>query len=147
MEKLLTTFLLIFFTVCGFGASTDFDVIKTRVIKTLVKPDVNDDAIELLLNSLREDGTWPGIDYADVSSEGFQHSRHSGNMVALARAYNKRSSKFFKSKKVKNVVEAAIENWVNNDYICENWWLNQIGTPNNLVQVMLLIGDKLQNEG
>jgi chondroitin AC lyase len=107
---------------------------------------VNDEAIENLVSSLQEDGTWPGIDYKDVSREGFQHSRHSANMVTLARAFNSKSSKFHKSKKVKNAVERALKNWVDNDYICDNWWHNQIGTPNNLVHVMLLIGDELPKD-
>jgi chondroitin AC lyase len=40
----------------------------------------------------------------------------------------------------------ALKNWVENDYICENWWYNQIGTPDNLVTLMLLTGDELSSE-
>ncbi len=32
------------------------------------------------------------------------------------------------------------------DYICDNWWNNQIGTPDNLVTLMLIIGDDLPDE-
>ena len=33
--------------------------------------------------------------------------------------------------------------WCTEDFIGENWWNNQIGTPNDMVQLMLLIGDQL----
>lgn len=141
--KLLVIIFTFVAAIPGICASTDFEVIKMRVLESLWESPVNDETIKTLVNSLQENGTWAGIDYEDVSREGFQHSRHSSNMVRLALAYNKKSSAFFKSETVKNAVERALKNWVDHDYICDNWWYNQIGTPNNLVHVMLLIGDEL----
>ncbi|SHE75088.1 chondroitin AC lyase [Mariniphaga anaerophila] len=126
--------------------SDDFVLIKQRVFQNLMETPVDKNEVANLLNSIQENGTWPDINYQDVSREGFQHSRHSANIVTLARAYNTKSSRFFKSTKVKNVVELALKNWVDHDYICDNWWHNQIGTPNNLVHVMLLIGDELPKD-
>lgn len=128
------------------AAQTDFEIIKSRVLETLMKPAADDAEIETLVNSLNSDGTWPGIDYKDVSREGFQHARHSANMVSLARAYKTKSSKFYQNKKVKTTIELALKNWVDHDYFCDNWWHNQIGTPNNLVTLMLLIGDGLPKD-
>lgn len=125
---------------------SDFEVIKNRVLESLMESPVNDESIGTLVNTIQQNGTWPGIDYEDVSREGFEHSRHSANMVAMAKAYNEKSSKFHKSKKVKTAIELALKNWVDNDYICDNWWHNQIGTPNNLVHLMLLIGDELPKD-
>jgi chondroitin AC lyase len=125
------------------AAPTDFDIIKTRVLETLMKPGVNDAEIETLINTLRDDGTWPGIDYKDVSREGFQHARHSANMVSLARAYQSKSSKYYHNQNAKSTIELALKNWVDHDYFCDNWWHNQIGTPNNMVTLMLLIGNEL----
>jgi chondroitin AC lyase len=127
-------------------AQTDFDIIKKRVVDELMKPRVDDDHTANLINTLRDDGTWPGINYEDVSRTGFQHSRHSGNMVSLARAYKTRDSKHHKSKKVRSTIELALKNWVDNDYFCDNWWYNQIGTPDNLVSLMLIVGDELPKD-
>jgi chondroitin AC lyase len=127
-------------------AQNDSGIIKKRVVDELMKPRVDDDHIVNLINTLRDDGTWPGINYEDVSRTGFQHSRHSGNMVSLARAYKTRDSKHHKSKKVKSTIELALKNWFDNDYFCDNWWYNQIGTPDNLVTLMLLIGDELPKD-
>ena len=130
----------------GFSAPSGFDIIKNLVVESLMKPAVNDAETETLINTIREDGTWPTINYEDLSNEGFQHARHSANMVQLARAYKTKTSKFYKSKKVKTTIEMALKNWVDHDYFCQNWWHNQIGTPTNLVAVMLLAGNELSKD-
>lgn len=127
-------------------AQSDFDTIKKRILEEMMKPRVDDSEVSRILNSIRNDGTWPDIDYVDVSNEGFQHRGHLSNMVVLARAYNSELSEHHKSNKIKNSIELALKHWVDNDYICENWWHNQIGTPDNLVRLMLLIGDDLPKE-
>lgn len=127
-------------------AKDDFETIRERVIVELMKPDINDSQVEILISTIKEDGTWPEINYRDVSRTGFQHYNHARNLVLLARAYQNKSSKFYKSKKAKNTVELALKNWVDNDYICDNWWHNQIGVPNHLVTLMLIMGDKLPDD-
>jgi len=127
-------------------AKSDIETIKQRVINELMKYEVNDAAVETLITTIKENGTWPGINYEDVSRTGFQHYNHAGNLVMLARAYQNKSSEFYKSKQVKNTVELALKNWVDNDYICDNWWHNQIGVPNRLVTLMMIMGDKLPDD-
>ncbi|MCE5179983.1 MAG: polysaccharide lyase beta-sandwich domain-containing protein [Porphyromonadaceae bacterium] len=128
------------------ATASDFDVIKKRVIANLLGQDVPDKAVETMVNTINPDGTWSHIDYEDVSNEGFQHSEHAANMVTMARAYKKKGSAFYKSKKVKQAITLAFKHWVENDYICKNWWHNEVGTPTNLVNLMLLIGDELPKD-
>lgn len=141
--QLLSTFLLltVFSTVSA--TNKDIEKIKKRVVAELMKSEVDDAGISNLIESIKEDGTWPGINYEDVSREGFEHRYHSANMVTLARAYKTKSSKFYKKKEVKETIESALKNWVDNDYFCDNWWHNQIGTTNNLVTLMMIVGDEL----
>jgi chondroitin AC lyase len=145
-KTLILSFLLFGLLHNVFAAPSDFERIKKRVTETLMQSSVNDAEIEDLVNSIRDDGTWPGINYEDVSNEGFEHRFHLGNMVDLALAYKSKSSKYHKNKNVKSAIEKALEHWVDNDYICQNWWHNQIGTPNNLVHLMLLVGDELPKD-
>jgi chondroitin AC lyase len=126
--------------------TADIKTIHQRIVTELMKAPVDAAEIENLIKSLRSDGTWPGIDYQDVSRTGFEHRHHTGNMVKLARAWNSRSTKHHRSRNVKNAIELALKNWVDNDYFCDNWWHNQIGTPDNLVSLMLIIGAELTKE-
>ena len=125
------------------AAQSDLEIVKERVVDASMKSSASDAEIEVLINTLRDDGTWPGIDYQDVSREGFLHRIHLGNMLTLARAYRTQSSNFYKSQEAKSAIELALKNWVTNDYICDNWWHNQIGTPSSLVTLMLVLGDEL----
>lgn len=144
--KLSVVLFCVYLTNTGFGADTDIEIIKKRIVAELMKPAVDDAKVETLVTTIKPDGAWPGIDYVDVSREGFQHSEHLHNMVALARAYKTKTSKFYQNKKVKETVESALKNWVDHDYFCENWHPNQIGTTGNLVTVMLLMGDELPKD-
>ena len=127
-------------------AKSDFETIKMRVLEELMEPAVVDTEVHELLSTIQEDGTWPGINYQDVSRTAFEHRFHLDNMVRLARAYKSKFSNFHKSKKAKAALELALKNWVDHDYICDNWWHNQIGTPNGLVTIMVIIGDDLPKD-
>lgn len=133
-----------FLNLCN--AQSDIAIIKERVVKELMKPVVDDSRVEQLIETLKEDGIWPGINYEDVSRTGFEHRNIYGNMIVLARAYKSESSKFHNNKKVKKSIELALKNWVDNDYFCVNWWHNQVGTPNGFVALMLLVGDDLDKD-
>lgn len=150
MRRLILTlsilFLLTGIMAAGTNASADVKTIKARVLKSLMVPYTNDEAVKKLIDSIRDDGSWPGIDYKDISNEGFQHTEHLGNMVLLARAYKVKPSRFYKNKKVKNTIELALRHWIENDYICDNWWHNEIGTPTQLVNLMLITGDDLSKD-
>ncbi|MCB0840411.1 MAG: chondroitin lyase, partial [Bacteroidetes bacterium] len=139
--------LLSFFTgISSILAQSDLQKIKERVITELMKPSVDDTEVTNLLETIQPNGTWPGINYQDVSRTGFEHRYHLANMVKLARAYQFKKSKFYHKKNVRQTIELALKLWIDNDYFCDNWWHNQIGTPNGLVSLMLIIGDELDPE-
>ena len=122
---------------------SNFQSIRDRVVQKLLQPPVDEQQIHTLLSTLREEGTWPGIDYQDVSRTGFEHRRHLAHMVDLARAYTHKASPVHQKERIKQSIDLALKNWVENDYFCDNWWHNQIGTPNGLVSLMLLMGKDL----
>ena len=139
-------FLINVFVSLSAKSNSDIQLIKQRIISELLTPQPNNTEVVSLLETINEDGTWPGINYNDVSREGFEHRYHYENMLTLAKAFKSKTSKFYKNKKVKETIELAIKNWVDHDFICDNWWYNQIGTPNSLVSLMLLVGDELDQE-
>lgn len=146
MRKLLQALISLFLlssAYLGNCIDSDLETIHQRILAKLMEPKVLDSQVETLINTLQKDGSWPEINYQDVSRTAFEHSRHTGNMVVMSRAYNNRDSKFYKSKRVLKTIESALDFWVENNFICDNWWHNQIGTPDKLVTVMLLVGDKL----
>lgn len=127
----------------GNCTTSDLELLREKVVAELMAPAVDEPQVRELMAALRPDGTWPDIDYVDVSNTGFQHARHLGNMVELCRAYKKKGSKLKGDKKLKATIHSALDYWLANDFICQNWWHNQIGTPNALVSVLLIMDTDL----
>jgi len=146
LNKVFIVFALIVIPFLGFNAEKDIELLRQKVITELMTPEVNETHVRELMASIRPDGTWPGINYVDVSNTGFQHARHLGNMVEMSRAFKKKGTKLKGDKKLKQVIYSALDYWLANDFICQNWWHNQIGTPNALVSVLLIMDSDLTKE-
>jgi chondroitin AC lyase len=135
---------ILFLLVLGFlfaagTAQGDFEVVKQRVVSEILQSRVNDDRVSEIVRTIAPGGSWPGIDYADVSNTGFAHTIHLRNMVIISLAYHKESSEFYRSEEVGQVINRELNFWCEHDFICENWWHNQIGTPQSLVTVLLIM--------
>lgn len=121
----------------------DLETIRSRVVADLLAPSLQVEEINQLVQTQRPDGTWPGIDYKDVSTTGFQHSQHLNHMLVLARAFKKTGSPLRGNLAVKTAVLTALDYWINNDFICDNWWWNEMGTPQLMINLLLVLDTDL----
>ena len=127
--------------------SGDFDIIKARVVEELMKIPVEDGAIQPILDRMKDDGSFQDINYLDLSRRaGFPHRHHTYDLVHLAKAHSSESSKFYQDKSIKQRIIDGLSYWVEHDFFGDNWHNNQISTPTNLVNLMLLIGDELPKD-
>ena len=126
--------------------SPDLEIIRNRIINDLLEPHVNEQKIQKLIQSIHPDGSWPGINYEDTTRTGFQHSVHLENMLDLARAYKKQGTNFFQNADVKKTVSSALDFWIEHDFICQNWWWNEMGTPNWMINTLLVLDDDLTDK-
>lgn len=124
-------------------AGQDLEVIRKHIIDDLLEPPVNENKIRQLVRSIQPDGSWPGINYKDTSKTGFQHSEHLENMFELSRAYKKPGYGSYKNEDVKRTVSSALDFWMKHDFICENWWWNEMGTPNLMINTLLVLDEDL----
>ncbi len=140
-----TLFLISVFSTVS-ANTAELELLRQKVVAEMMTPEVNETHARELMATIRPDGTWPGIDYVDVSNTGFQHADHLSNMVELSRAFKKKGSKLKGDKKLKQVIYSALDYWLANDFICQNWWHNQIGTPNALITLLLIMDTDLTKE-
>ena len=125
----------------------DITLLRRRFIAQEQARSVKDTKIEKILNTFQSaDSIWPGIDYSDVRQVGFQHTIHLDNMVQLALAYQSKESKFYHDKRLKQVFDTALAFWIAHDFICDNWWNNEIGTPQAMVSILLIMDEDLTQE-
>jgi chondroitin AC lyase len=121
----------------------DLDTIRQRVTRDVLRIEKKSREIMASVNDLRPDGSWPGINYKDTSKTAFQHRVHLEKMLELARAFRNPASPWFGNAKVKNAASRALDHWLKEDYICENWWWNEIGTPEAMIHTLLVMDDAL----
>ncbi len=127
-------------------ANADLELIRAKVKAEMMAQPVDEPAVRALIATILPDGTWPGINYKDVSNTGFQHRVHLGNMVKMALAFEKKGSKLKGDAKLKKSIYSALNYWIPNDFICDNWWWNQIGTPNELISLLMIMDTDLTKE-
>ncbi|MEO6730054.1 MAG: polysaccharide lyase family 8 super-sandwich domain-containing protein [Ferruginibacter sp.] len=124
---------------------SDIEIIRKRIVDDLLEPAVNTTLIKQLVASIKENGSWANINYVDTSRTGFQHREHLEHMVDLSRAYKKPGAAFYQDKKVKAVALAALDFWLAHDFICQNWWWNEMGTPNLMINTLLILDEDLSD--
>jgi chondroitin AC lyase len=145
--KIFSITLIFIITFSAVKATTsDVELLRKKVIAELMIPTVDEAHVKVLMATIRPDGTWPEINYQDVSNTGFQHSIHLDNLVEMSRAYKKKDSKLKGDPQIKKVIYSALDYWLANNFICENWWWNQIGTPNALVSMLLIMDTDLTRD-
>lgn len=144
LKSLLSTAIFALITLSANAKHDDFEIIKERVVAEIMKSSIDDGMVESIIDKLNDDGSFQGINYIDLSrTAGFPHREHTSNLVYLAKAYKNSTSKFYKSKKLKEIISRGFKYWVDNDFFGDNWHNNQISTPTNLVNLMLIIGEEL----
>ena len=87
--------------------------------------------------SLRQNGTWGDIDYADQTRGAWKTAAHMERVVALAQALPfapppQRSA-------LLRATVSSLGNWLEHDYRNPNWWYAVIGIPVDLITVLLNI--------
>jgi chondroitin AC lyase len=121
----------------------DLETVRNRIITDLLDISIDQINVEVIARSLQEDGSWPDINYEDVSRTGFEHSGHLSNMLELARAYKNPGTTSYRNDRIKKAVSSALDFWLEHDFICENWWWNEMGTPGNMIDLLLIMDDDL----
>jgi chondroitin AC lyase len=147
IKTLLAIIILLGFTFSTNAKHDDIEIIKERVVAELMKSSVDDGRVEAIIDKINDDGSFRGINYIDLSrTAGFPHRNHTSDLVYLAKSYKNKSSKFYKNQKLKDIIVRGFKYWVDNDFFGDNWHNNQISTPTNLVNLMLVIGDELPED-
>lgn len=124
--------------------SSDIGIIKQRILAELSISRIDENQVQNIISSMNDDGSSPGIDYADLSTTAsFPHQRHISNLLYLSKAYQSKNSTSYHSQKIKETIIKGLEFWVMKDFIGDNWHDNQITTPTLLVNTMLIIGNEL----
>jgi chondroitin AC lyase len=120
MKPITKTLLVIIFVCITLSTSAnadDFKVTKERIVTELMKSSIDDSKVKTIIGKMNEDGSFNDINYVDLSrTAGFPQRKHTSNLVYLAKAYKNKTSTFYRSKKLKDIITVGYKYWVDNDY-------------------------------
>jgi len=118
-------------------------VLKQQVLKDILSAKANEKEVVQLAEKMKQDGSWPDIDYTDKTRGGWPVNDHLVRLNNMAILYKNAGTKFTGDQNLEKKIIAGLNFWLQNDFICPNWWYPQIGVPKVLAPVMLLLEDKL----
>ena len=81
----------------------------------ILDEDLDDAHVDLLLETMTDDGQWPGIDYNSQTRGAWSPRTHLSNQLAIARAYQTKGSKYYHKDKVSEKVHLAFNHWIRHD--------------------------------
>ena len=147
MKKYIFSISLIMLMCCSVDKNkSDMELLREKISAQFISSEVNESRVNELVGSLKDYGTWPGIDYVDTSNVAFQHSVHLSNMIQMVLAYKKEESKLKGDKRLKRSIDASLDYWLKNDFLCENWWNNQVGTPTTMITILYIMDKNLDKD-
>lgn len=135
--------------------SPDFEAVTVRC-KQLVLSDTayaNEQSLQLtyemdtrlnpvtILNSITEEGSWKEIDYKSKQRSKWETSWHLYRVMSLCKAWKKN-----KDENYLQAIHKSLNYWITKDFLCNNWWHNQINVPYIYSNIMLTLGDAANTE-
>lgn len=144
MKKIYTSFLLclLCFSVKGF-AQTDYEVIMGQIreenYSRITDIAALDNTVTDLLSNLNVDGSWPDINYADRSRTNWGPVTHLDRLLSMGYAYTIPASQYYQDITLHSSIESALTYWDTSDPKSDNWWFNEIASPQRLGLLLIIL--------
>ncbi len=98
-------------------------------------------------SELQGDGSWRDIDYKDETRGFWKTTEHLKRTLAMAEEATKPGGPGGGREEgqaaMRSAALRAARYWVSHDFKNPNWWQNQIGVPQEMVEILLLLGDDM----
>ncbi|MBR7155745.1 MAG: hypothetical protein IKD22_02815, partial [Lentisphaeria bacterium] len=96
--------------------------------------------------TLRSDGSWANIDYADQTRAGWRVAKHLSRLMEMCAAWAVKDSPAYHHRELGSATRRALDYWFAADRRCVNWWYNEIFVPRCIGRIAIL-GRKLFDAG
>ena len=145
MKNIYIPIILIFCSISTKSQENQLSLLKDNWKKYLLAQEVNPEMAPYFFN-LTPDGTWNDLDYTNRQRGNWPLRAHLFRTVEMAKAYQQKGNKNYKNKKLYSNILLAYNWWVDNDIVNPNWWYPQIGVPQNIGIIMLLMQEEIDAE-
>jgi chondroitin AC lyase len=107
---------------------------RSWLTNTEVVPDITH-----YLNTFDSSAQWRDIDYQDQQLANWQVSQHLLRVRALALAWTRQDSYWYRNIRVKQFMFDALQHWLQKRYHSNNWWHNKIGVPQLMRDIVIVL--------
>ena len=133
-----------------FGTSQNYpkelQQLHQNVLINILGDSADLEEVEKLLAELSFEGSWSDIDYASKERGAWQPRQHLTNLLEITKAYQTIETKFYQKKEVSEKIHWALNYWLDNDFMCPNWWYPVIGVPMILNPILILMEEEISDE-
>jgi len=136
----LLSSVLIFSSING-QSNGQLSVLRENWTNYLLMEEIVPETIEYFF-TIKNDGTWSDLDYTNRQSGNWPLHDHLKRTIEMSKAYKQKGHSLYANKTLLKNIHLAYDFWVNKDMVNPNWWYAQIGIPQSLGLIMLL----MQNE-
>lgn len=129
---------------CKRDEINDVEIILDRIVDDKIKDATRDTLYSdkqtgKWLESISDVGSWSDIDYNSQEPAVWEPRFHLDRTIILAVNYLNKSSAYYKSEDVKEVIPIALKYWLDIDAKSINWWWSVIGEPQRDGLLLLLL--------
>lgn len=104
------------------------------------------ESIRKLASGLKDDGTWPDINYKDKTQSRWRTMGHLSRLRRLAIAVKHPHSKVKEDTAIMNAIWRGLDHWLEKEYEQGNWWYTRIGIPRQMRAILILLNDEITPE-
>ena len=146
--KFFTLFCFLFFVTQKSFAQTDTILNRyKRYLLQTVKPESD---IKQIAAALNANGQWNDLNYQDTEPANWKLLIHLKRVKDLALVWSNPKSSFYHQAAIRKCIDAALGHWLKKRYKSSNWWHNEIGVPQQIRDIIVLMERDLspkQSEG
>ena len=135
--------IFLFLSFSSFAQQRDIDTVLARYTRLLLQQPVTESAATRLMQNLNAQGQWADVQYDDTERANWKTSIHLQHIRSLAIIWRKPNTSWYHSPKVMTAINAALDHWLQKRYKNSNWWHNQIGVPQIMRDIIILLRDNL----
>lgn len=127
-----------------YAAQAQMDTILNRYREYLFVTNVpNEKSVNIWAETLSQQGQWPDINYNDKEPAAWKVSQHLRRLRDMAIIWANPKSGHFHDKLILNKIDLALDHWLANRYQSSNWWHNEIGVPQFMRDIIILLQKNL----
>lgn len=123
------------------------DVVWKRYNEFLLRTSIpNAENIDLWVKLITPEQQWADINYKDTELALWDTPKHLERIKLLAIAWSKPGSSHYHDEAVWRTISLALDHWLEKRYENSNWWHTQIGVPQYMRDIIILIRNRLSSE-